>query len=105
MSQENESQVLYLGRWVSREHFRAFVYNKEGKKLANTYEEYGQLISSGLWQSVPYVEPEPEIESIQSSNFNDDEIIESEIIVTEPETVVVDIKPKRGRKCRNQLSQ
>lgn len=42
-------QVLYQGRWVNREHFRVFVYNGEGQKLANSYDEYMNLISSGLW--------------------------------------------------------
>lgn len=91
-----ESQVLYLGRWVSREHFRAFVYNKEGQKLAKSYEEYSQLISSGLWNAEPIKE---------SDNFNTDELIESELIESKPEHVVVEMKPKRGRKCRSQHSQ
>jgi hypothetical protein len=44
-------QVLYQGRWVLRNKFRAFVYNATEKKLANSYEEYSQLIESGLWFS------------------------------------------------------
>lgn len=98
-----DTQVLYLGRWVSKEHFRAFIYNKEEKYLAKSYEEYSRLISSGLWQSTPYVEPEPEPE-----NFNVEELIESELIVTEPETVVVPIQSKEVKgaaKCRNQRKQ
>lgn len=43
------NQVLYLNRWVDKDHFRAYVYNETGKKLANTYEEFECLIASGLW--------------------------------------------------------
>jgi hypothetical protein len=43
-------QFQYLGRWVDKAHFRAFVYDKKnGQKLANSYNEYESLIASGLW--------------------------------------------------------
>jgi hypothetical protein len=74
MSQLLDTQVLYDGRWVSREHFRAFVYNSTGEKLAKTYQEFSDLISSGSWFA--------DKKDIKSNN-------------------VVDIKPKRGRKCQN----
>ena len=45
------SQVMYLGRWVSRNNFRAFVYSENGQKLANSYDEYIKLIESGSWFS------------------------------------------------------
>lgn len=48
---KNEPQVLYQGKWVSKDHFRVFVYNQSGQKLANTYKEYCDLIESGLWFS------------------------------------------------------
>ncbi len=53
MNQEKKSisQVLYHKRWVSRDHFRVFVYNESGQKLANSYDEYNKLIESGLWFS------------------------------------------------------
>lgn len=69
-----DDQILYLGRWVSREHFRAFVFNSTGQKLANSYEEFSEMISSGVW----FTEP------------ND----------VHPDNVV-DIKPKRGRPCQS----
>lgn len=47
----NVSQVYYDGRWVSRNNFRAFVYNENGQKLAKSYDEYLKLIESGLWFS------------------------------------------------------
>ncbi len=42
-------QVEYLGRWVDRAHFCAFVYNKEGQRLAKSYDEFSNLLASGLW--------------------------------------------------------
>ena len=44
-----EPQMMYLGRWVNRKGFRAFVYGDQGKKLANSAEEFESLIASGLW--------------------------------------------------------
>ena len=45
-----KKQVMYLGRWVDRELFRAFVYKSDGgKKLAKSYAEFESLISSGVW--------------------------------------------------------
>ncbi len=46
----NESQVQYLGRWVDKNKFRVFVYSEMNEeKLANSYEEFQDLIDSGLW--------------------------------------------------------
>ena len=42
-------QVLYNDKWVDKKHFRAFVYNTKEQKLANTYEEFERMISSGIW--------------------------------------------------------
>lgn len=42
-------QDIYMGRWVDREHFRAYVYNATDKKLANSWDEYKDLIATGLW--------------------------------------------------------
>lgn len=77
-----DSQVLYLGRWVSREHFRAFVYNSCEQKIANSYKEFSDLISSGVWFA--------EKKDVPAMNQ-----IEN----------VVSIKRKRGRKCQNLNNQ
>ena len=69
-----DEQVLYKGRWVSREFFRAFVYNSTGQKMANSYQEFSELISSGVWFAGK--------DDIGSDN-------------------VIDIKPKRGRPCQS----
>jgi hypothetical protein len=45
------NQVFYNDRWVDKSTFRAFVYHGEEQKLANSYEEYEKLITSGLWFS------------------------------------------------------
>ncbi len=48
-TKQSSGQVEYLGRWVDTLHFRAYVYNDSGQKLANSYAEFQDLISSGLW--------------------------------------------------------
>lgn len=46
----NEPQVPYMGRFVNPKFFRAFVYNKDGEEtLANSWDEFKKLISSGEW--------------------------------------------------------
>lgn len=54
-------QVEYLGKWVSKEYFRAWVYNAAGKKLANSWDEFTRLIDSGEWfaSQDEIVKPEP----------------------------------------------
>lgn len=43
-------QFEYLGKWVNKNHFRAFVYNQNHEeKLADSYDEFEALISSGIW--------------------------------------------------------
>lgn len=43
-------QFQYLGRWVDKKNFRAFVYNEKGdEKLADSYQEFESLTTSGLW--------------------------------------------------------
>lgn len=45
-----KDQFLYLDRWVDKKYFRAFVYDLKGnQKLANSYNEYEDLITSGIW--------------------------------------------------------
>lgn len=45
----SSSQFEYLGRWVSKKDFRAFVYNGKEQRLAASYQEFIDLIGSGLW--------------------------------------------------------
>ena len=57
MAIENDSdaykdQFFYLNRWVDKNNFRAFVYDKDGnEKLANSYDEFERLTHSGIWFS------------------------------------------------------
>jgi len=44
-----KQQVMYLGRWVGKEHFRAFVYRENEQKLAESYEEFESLLATGTW--------------------------------------------------------
>lgn len=48
---KNPELVDYLGRSVLKEYFRTFVYAKDSdeKKLANSWQEYQELINSGNW--------------------------------------------------------
>lgn len=44
--------AVYLGRMVSKEHFRAFVYSMDGsQKLVESWDDYEQHMESGLWFS------------------------------------------------------
>jgi hypothetical protein len=61
----HQGQFNYLGSWVDKEHFRAFVYNEKGEqKLAENYQEFESLTHSGLWYaeepdlSIPKASPE-----------------------------------------------
>ena len=87
MSEILDKQVFYLGRWVTRDHFRTFVYNSTGQRLAKSYSEFSELISSGVW----FAEVKDIPSEIPSSN---DETLEQD-------EKVVDIQPKRGKKWRN----
>jgi hypothetical protein len=50
MKKDQSEQFLYLGRWVDKKGFRAFVYDKDGNEtLANSYPEFEKLTSSGIW--------------------------------------------------------
>ena len=55
--------VMYLGRWIPKQGFRTFVYDKNGnEKLANTYPEYESMIATGLWFATK-PENKPQIKS------------------------------------------
>ena len=57
-------QVMYLGRWVDKELFRAFVYKIGGeKKLAKSYQEFESFISTGIWFDSINNVPKEEIKS------------------------------------------
>jgi len=42
--------ATYLGKIVSKQNFRAFIYGpNESKKLVNSWDEYEAHMSSGMW--------------------------------------------------------
>jgi len=44
--------AIYLGRIVSKENFRTFVYSPYGsKKLVESWDEFEKEMASGLWFS------------------------------------------------------
>lgn len=46
----HDDQFNYLGRWVDKSTFRAFVYDAKGEqKLASSHPEFESLIASGIW--------------------------------------------------------
>lgn len=45
-----DDQASYLGRWVDKSSFRAFVYDEKGEqKLAESWNQFESLIASGIW--------------------------------------------------------
>ena len=44
------TQVIYLGRSIAKEGFRAFVYGSNGqKKLVNNWNEFESHMALGTW--------------------------------------------------------
>lgn len=59
--------AIYLGRIVSKENFRAFIYASDGRqRLAESWDEFEALMQIGVWfatadeakQSIEVKEPE-----------------------------------------------
>lgn len=46
---EPSQQVQYLGRWVDKNHFSAFIFDGKEQRLVRNYEEFTKLLGSGLW--------------------------------------------------------
>ena len=59
------SPATYLGKIVSKEHFRVFIYSATGQsKLVESWDEYEKHMASGLWfptrEEIKAKEEEPE---------------------------------------------
>jgi hypothetical protein len=107
LQEDQISQVRYLDRWVSRTYFRAFVYNETGKKLANSYEEFIKLTSSGIWFETKEAFLKHQIDE-NEKNIQKDLLKESEeesILDSEKETIASDepmqSEPKNSAKESN----
>jgi hypothetical protein len=92
---QTDTQVLYLGRFVSREHFCAFVYNSTGQRLVKSYDEFSSLISSGVWfaeqKDVPAAKVDKESDKLDKESDDVDKVVQ--------------LKSKRGNKCQSLQQQ
>jgi hypothetical protein len=80
-------QVPYMGRWVPKDQFRAYVYSESEQKLADSWDEFQRLIASGLW-----FESKEAVENAILANLNK-EIAEKP--QSEPEKVVKEEKAEK----------
>ncbi len=70
----------YLGRIVSKENFRVFIYSSDGaKKLVNSWDEYQSYIETGLWFATP--EDVNEIKPIEIKKKKKSKTKEPELIL------------------------
>jgi hypothetical protein len=62
----------YLGRIVSKENFRVFIYAPDGsQKLVNSWAEYEKHMETGLWFASPLKdEPSSEDVLVKSNKYD-----------------------------------
>ncbi len=49
----DNSPAIYLGKIVSKKHFRTFIYSIDGsKKLVESWDEYQAHVETGIWFAV-----------------------------------------------------
>jgi len=59
MHSQSEEYIVYNGKSVQKNHFRAFIYHIDGvnRRLVNSWDEFQKFTSSGLWSDeMPVVE-------------------------------------------------
>ena len=85
-------QVFYMGRWVDKKHFRVFVYKSDGtERLVNSYDEFMELISSGVWdEKMPTSELPISTELVEEKEEKKD--VNSSFGKVEPKFRVKDVK-------------
>jgi hypothetical protein len=68
-----KEQVFYNNRFVDKDTFRAFVYNKTEQKLAKSYDEFEQLIATGLWfiTKEEYEKNEQKLQLVKNTSLAD----------------------------------
>lgn len=77
------AQVYYNGRWVDKDHFRAFVYSIDNQKLAQSHKEYEELIATGLWFD------------------NRAQAVDAKKIADSPKAEVLELKQSKARKPKD----
>lgn len=92
-------QVLYNDRWIDKKHFRAFVYNGKDEKLANSYQEFSDLISSGVWfisrlQADLALEAAKQEEKLKAEIKESKEKVKEELVPFTPIEEIKEIKSK-----------
>lgn len=66
--------VTYLGRKVPLDSFRVYVYNKDGKLLVNSYNDYLAAIESGKWFSTKEEIPAEKPKKAKTNDANSERI-------------------------------
>ena len=61
-----------MGKVVSKEHFRAYIYNKDGSHLVNSWADYCAYKDSGRWydekSKVPKPRSKPKPKVVEAAN-------------------------------------
>ena len=87
---ESHGQVLYMDRWVDKAHFRAFVYNTKEQRIANSYNEYENLLASGLWFNT-------QADALNAVKIEAEPKSKKEIRAEKVEKIVKEIKEKTSK--------
>lgn len=99
------SPAIYLGRLVSKENFRAFIYAPDGgQRLVESWEEFEANMQSGVWFATPEdakasveVEEKPKAKPRPSRAKKievapaEDDLIEEELIDSPPEDAAFEV--------------
>ena len=82
-------EVMYMGRKIPKEGFRAFVYGKDNRrKIAESWDEFIKLLATGEWFS-----------NIEAFEAKEDAIKFSEFVFSEQnDAVIMEEVRRRGRR-------
>lgn len=67
MSKQDKT-FIYLNRPVNKEHFRAWVYNNEGRMIVNSYDEFIAAIDSKKWFESKGEIPKPKAKKVKEND-------------------------------------
>lgn len=68
--------VTYQGRSIPKEHFRVFVYSRDGERLVNSYEEYVICLASKEWFETKNDIPPLKLKKAKSNDPNSQRVCE-----------------------------